>query len=849
MRIDAVLFLWLAVGLRRYATYEANEIGKENLSCMFAQGLWQKRSRIVASGSCALRTRVVSFLATGSVRERRKWIWAAGLLLLTMAVSGYSQSTGPSLPPVVTSIVPAGEYRGGTTAIRFIGKNLDGATFSFNGTGVSGGWNQSTGNWEVTVAPDGPLGPQQVTVSTPSGTTTSCGAGPCLFQVIDSGTWQDLNGSPLQERPQAIIRLLDERVLFVGNLALFAGDHTAHTFSWIFDPASGQWTNPTPLPESFSSSLPGILLADGRALVIDVEGLVQIFDPASGTWTIAGTTTPGTPMLLADGSVLLQKGGIGVFSGTLFDPVTGTSRPTAGTPLPNDSSRVIQPLADGRLLLIGNIDNKIYSPATGAFTTLPLMATLSGGWTRILPDGRILVRTYQNFGRVTPPVQSFVYDPQTNSVVRVSSFDNLNNVGSGFGEDILLPSGQLLINGTFGAYSPVSSFTLSQPILYDASKDAIFPQLPVPGSILMLTTLLADGRVLGFGNTWNGKTGLQIYTPAAFQNPAPVISYINSTPADSSAGITRLEIHGSGFTPNTSVFAGQSRLVTLYFGSTELVAFVPSTLQASIASGIVLNNAAPGGGSTLPIRPGVTATAPLPINDVETGAIRTGYVVLATGANNAAPVATLTYGIVHNAVVQSQASILPAGSVLDTSISVDVVPAAARNLGVAIANVNPSAATISLKLRDASGTTISTIALALPAKGQIARFVTELLGSSVVGAAFHGSLEIQSSLPVSVIGLQFSGQVFSTVPIPGASPPGAMIVFPQFAMSGGWATTLSLLNNTSGVIAGRIDIFDTAGNPMTITLNGTEASTFTYSIPAQGNLLFAPRDSNGQSPF
>jgi hypothetical protein len=92
-------------------------------------------------------------------------------------------------------------------------------------------------------------------------------------------------------------------------------------------------------------------------------------------------------------------------------------------------------------------------------------------------------------------------------------------------------------------------------------------------------------------------------------------------------------------------------------------------------------------------------------------------------------------------------------------------------------------------------------------------------------------------------GLHFSGQVFSTVPIPGASGLGGAIVFPQFA------TTLSLLNNTSSAISGTVDIFDTLGNPMTISLNGRQASTFTYSIPAQRNALFTPRDSNGQSPF
>src|SRR5262249_20336613 len=156
----------------------------------------------------------------------------------------------------------------------------------------------------------------------------------------------------------------------------------------------------------------------------------------------------------------------------------------------------------------------------------------------------------------------------------------------------------------------------------------------------------------------------------------------------------------------------------------------------------VLSNVAPGGGSTLPIRTGVTAAAPLPIKDVETGPIRTGYVVVTPDTNTSAPVATLTYGIVQNALVESQAAILPSGPVLDTSISVDVVAAAGRNLGVAIANVNAFPTSINLKLRDDSGTTISTVALSLPARSQLARFVTELFGTNAVTTAFSGSLEI-----------------------------------------------------------------------------------------------------------
>src|SRR5262249_7331223 len=127
------------------------------------------------------------------------------------------------------------------------------------------------------------------------------------------------------------------------------------------------------------------------------------------------------------------------------------------------------------------------------------------------------------------------------------------------------------------------------------------------------------------------------------------------------------------------------------------------------------------------------------------------------------------------------------------------------------------------------------------------------------GDAFRGSLTIQSSTPVSIVGLRFSGQEFSTIPIPVASPSNvpqqgpfggpAASIFPQFAMSGGWATTIGLVNVSSTPIAGRIDIFDPNGNPLPVSWNGAQASTFNYSIPAKGSAFFAPRDSNGQSPF
>jgi hypothetical protein len=154
----------------------------------------------------------------------------------------------------------------------------------------------------------------------------------------------------------------------------------------------------------------------------------------------------------------------------------------------------------------------------------------------------------------------------------------------------------------------------------------------------------------------------------------------------------------------------------------------------------------------------------------------------------------------------------------------------------------------------------------------VARFVSELFEKELSGP-FRGTLRLQTATPFALLGLRFSGIQFSTlpagaiataggvparvlqagsnasVPLSGTIGGAAALIVPQFAMSGGWATQLALVNNTTATMTGRLDIFDTSGNPMSITLNGNPKSTFTYSIDAGGTFVLAPRDSNGQSPF
>jgi len=204
----------------------------------------------------------------------------------------------------------------------------------------------------------------------------------------------------------------------------------------------------------------------------------------------------------------------------------------------------------------------------------------------------------------------------------------------------------------------------------------------------------------------------------------------------------------------------------------------------------------------------------------------------------------------------------------------EITPSISRRVGVAFANPSATVSAVTLSLRDESGFVLGSPAIvSAPGRQQVSRFLNELFGSDIVGSGFRGSLRMQSATAFAAIGLRFSGPIFSTLPVaiiapvpgvpsatliagtrPNAPQAGIVggsnaLILPQFVISGGWATEIALVNNSSSTIAGRLDLFDTAGNPMAVTMNGETRSTFTYSIPVGGTFVLAPRDSNGQSPL
>ncbi|HEX8822383.1 MAG TPA: kelch repeat-containing protein [Archangium sp.] len=179
------------------------------------------------------------------------------------------------------------------------------------------------------------------------------------------------------------------------------------------------------------------LLADGRVLAVGGLGSAspglpstvlrsaELYDPATGSWTSPSTLVPGTPRMdhtatrLADGRVLVV-GGFGapqpgqpnqtLATAELYDPATGSWRPTGGMALPRRYHSATL-LADGRVLVAGGHDGtsalasaELYDPTTGTWTVTSC-ASLDRRYhtaTR-LPDGRVLVTGgIDSFARPVP---------------------------------------------------------------------------------------------------------------------------------------------------------------------------------------------------------------------------------------------------------------------------------------------------------------------------------------------------------------------------------------------------------------------------------------------------------------
>ncbi len=255
----------------------------------------------------------------------------------------------------------------------------------------------------------------------------------------------------------------------------------------------------------------------------------------------------------------------------------------------------------------------------------------------------------------------------------------------------------------------------------------------------------------------------------------------------------------------------------------------------------------------------------------DAAAVEVGYAVVTPSSSGGGLTVMETFGL-KDGTETTQAGFAAPELLTNATMFVDVSDRLGRNLGVAIVNPGNGAASVTLTLQLSDGTQIAAQTITVGPRSQTAQFVTGLVPAASTSGGFGapatplseytGTLSIASNSPISVIGIRFRGDRFSTMPVTnlGTALPLPLLslgvgganafLLPQFAANGGWATQIVISNSNPSSADVRVDLFRQDGTPLTATMNRTSAASFTgLIVPAGGVLVLAPRDVNGDDRF
>jgi len=208
--------------------------------------------------------------------------------------------------------------------------------------------------------------------------------------------------------------------------------------------------------------------------------------------------------------------------------------------------------------------------------------------------------------------------------------------------------------------------------------------------------------------------------------------------------------------------AGLNMKTVLYF-TTNVSSGVFGTADIFDDNGIPLAASADGAA------PAVSITFTVPGNRVSRivlsgdSTLRSGWVRL-TLPGTVHLIASAVFQTFSGTTLVSEASVLESAAVNRGLIYVKTQSGRA-NVGVAFANSQADANTITLELFNRDGFVISTQDINLPPYGHVARFVTELFPQIASAADFDGALSIRSATSFSALALRLSTDKIATLPI------------------------------------------------------------------------------------
>ena len=234
--------------------------------------------------------------------------------------------------------------------------------------------------------------------------------------------------------------------------------------------------------------------------------------------------------------------------------------------------------------------------------------------------------------------------------------------------------------------------------------------------------------------------------------------------------------------------------------------------------------------------------------------VRSGFAVVTVVSGNAAGlIATANLrnndntGIEHSVVA-------PSPLIISGSMLVNVQPDLNNTTALAISNPSLGSGGVNLILTDNTGSVVLNTTIQLGPRAHFTRFIHDLFSTPPSGLSSPLLLTLSSEVPIAVLGLNFRGSDFSSVPLASLSSPipvpvqpltpaplatttvaqvafgfpqptfgvqtvptisiggGSAVVFPQVTTGGDWATDISVANTSTETKVIRVDFFNADGS-------------------------------------
>jgi hypothetical protein len=222
------------------------------------------------------------------------------------------------------------------------------------------------------------------------------------------------------------------------------------------------------------------------------------------------------------------------------------------------------------------------------------------------------------------------------------------------------------------------------------------------------------------------------------------------------------------------------------------------------------------------------------------------------GYAKAQPVASTTptgfaiLGLRQNGVLVTETAV--PGTTAITSVRTFAEVNGPINTGLAIVNPSSASVVVSFNFTDQAGNDFGQNSFTLAANAHIARFFSE--APFGLRSGFIGTFTVNASAPIAVTAVrtlvnersQFLMTTQPVVTLPADISVGPLLLA-HFADGGGWRTEVILINTTDSIITGTVEFFGEGtptvpATPLTLTVNGQAASSFSYTLRPRASTTF-----------